>query len=401
MTKKYVARQGIADRKGKTVFYELIYQSMKTLPPDTTMDVVVKDLVSTLSLDFKTQEITQGAKAFIHLPRHAIMSKAFLYLEPSDYVIQITDDVRRDHLFVERIENLRKKHYQFAIDEYSGERERDFSTIEKSISYIKVNFRAFTEAQHKEFVAEYKRRKRKTLIVENIETKEDYAIAMTVGYDYFQGDFFNQPTLIIKENIGFNQSSVLMLLKELHQEDADFQKIDRIINTDAGLTFRLLARGNTMAFAGKNKFTTASQVVVRMGMDELQKWATLMLMQDSAEPGQEEKLEQALLRAVFLESLALKIDPTLNRQECYFIYLKGMFTIFPVDAREEIFETMAFDLDPDLVDTANDLLIFNYAYEVGDYDVVDLYLMDKGLTELLVLACYKNAIQTVNDSFSS
>lgn len=153
-----------------------------------------------------------------------------------------------------------------------------------------------------------------------------------------------------------------------------------------------------MAFAGKTKFTTASQVVVRMGTTELQKWATLLLMHESAEPGQEEKLEHALLRAMFLETLAEKINPTLSTQDRYFVYLKGMLSIFPADKREEIFNSLAYELDPDLVDDANDLLAFNYAYECGNYEMVDIYLAEKGLTEFIVMGCYKASIAKVNDA---
>lgn len=397
MIRKYVARQVIVDKKEKAFAYELLYRnSLGNSSEGITGEAATKELVSTLSLDFNTDELTLGSRAFIYLPRVALLSDAVLYLDASQYVFQVVDDVRYDNQLVERIENLRRKHYQFAICDYTGE--QDFSRIEKSISYIKVDFKETPLAKQKEIVYEYKRRKRKKLLVEKIETEADFIAAQELDYDYYQGFYFAQPTLIIRESIGFNQHSVILLLKELYEEDSDFNKIDRIINTDAGLTFRLLARGNTMAFAGKTKFTTASQVVVRMGISELQRWATLMLMQESAEPGQEEKLEHALLRALFLESLAIKMDATLSRQARYFIYLKGMFSIFPMEKREEIFSALNYDLDENLLDEANDLLAFNYAYETANYEMVDIYLQEKGLTEGIVMGCYKSAISSVNES---
>lgn len=395
MIRKYVARQVIVDSHQRPFAYELLYQS--TIG-EGEGDSATKDLISTLSVDFGTDELTMGRRAFVKFPRNALLSKALLYLESSDYVIQLEEDMSIDNRIADQMEALRKKHYQFAIVGFQGGKK--YEKIESHLSYIKVDVKTTPVQTQKELIAEYKKKKRKKMLAEKIETEEEFRAAVELGYDLFQGHYFAQPTLIIRESIGFSQSAVIMLLRELHEEEPDYNKVDRIINTDAGLTYRLLARGNTVAFAGKMKFTNPAQVVVRMGIEELQRWATLLLMQESAEPGQEEKMELALLRALFLESLAVKMEPNLGRQDRYYIYLKGMFSIFPVETREEVFQAMDFTPDLDLVDTANDLLTFNYAYELGDYDMVDIYLHEKQLTDGTVLGCYKSAISNANAALS-
>lgn len=398
MTRKYVARQPIVERTGKPYAYELLYRNLSAVesPDGSVTETTTKDLISALEVDFKTEELTLGTQAFINLPRESIMSNAILYLEPGKYVIEILSDGNIDYKVVERIEMLRKKHFQFSVQDFGNK--LNFDRIVPQVSYINVDFHETPIEKQKEIIYEYKKRKRKRLLAENIQTEEDFAEAKKLGYDFFKGHYFAQPTLLIRESVGFSQTAVVMLLNELHHEDADFNKIDRIINTDAGLTFRLLSRGNTMQFAGKSKFTNPAQVVVRMGMEELQKWATLLLMQESAEPGQEEKMELALMRAIFLESLALKMEPNLSRQDRYYIYLKGMFSIFPSNKREEVFDAMEYEPDLDLVDLANDLITFNYAYEVGDYEIVDIFLQAKEITDGTVLGCYKVAITAANEA---
>lgn len=395
MIRKYVARQVIVDNRERPYAYELLYQSAKG---GEDSDTVTKDLVSTLSVDFATDELTQGRRAFVKFPKAALMSKALLYLEAGNYVLELEDDVAVDNRLEEQLAMLRRKHYQFAISGFTGGKK--YEKIETHISFIKVDIKTPVETQ-KEIIAEYKKKKRKKMLAERIESEEEFTLAKELGYELFQGHYFAQPTLIIRESIGFSQSAVIMLLRELHEEDPDYNKVDRIINTDAGLTYRLLARGNTMAFAGKMKFTNPAQVVVRMGIEELQRWSTLLLMQESAEPGQEEKMELALLRALFIESLAVKMDPDLSRQDRYYIYLKGMFSIFPTHTRDEVFQAMDFTPDLELVDTANDLLTFNYAYEMGDYDMVDIYLQEKQITDGVVLGCYKSAISNANAALRS
>ncbi len=396
MIRKYVAREVVMDHKAKAYAYELLYRDPLTNEPGGSSHVNIKELISTLSLDFSTEELTLGSRAFLHLPREAILSDSIMFLEPSQYIFIVKDDVRHDKKLIERIVALRKKHFQFSISDYTGE--QDFSNIEPQITYIKVDVKNTPPEKQKQIIFEYKKRRRKRILADYITTEEEYAAAKALGYDLFKGTLFAQPTLMVRDSTGFNQHSVLMLLKELNEEDADFEKIDQIINRDAGLTFRLLARGNTMAFAGKTKFTNPSQVVVRMGMEELQRWATLLLMQESAEAGQEQKLEHALLRAMFLESLAGKMNESISRQELYFIYLKGMLSIFPQEHQIEIFKSLAYDLEPSLLDEADGLLAFNYAYEIGDYEQVDFYLQEKDLSEFMVMGCYKASIARVKEA---
>ncbi len=146
------------------------------------------------------------------------------------------------------------------------------------------------------------------------------------------------------------------------------------------------------------RYQALGEEILSFVMEELQKWATLLLMHESAEPGQEQKLELALLRAMFLEDLAGKMLGNLSRQDSYFIYLKGMLSIFPEETRNEILDSLAYELDPDFLDEANDLLLFNNAYETGCYEMVDIYLQEKQITEGIVMGCYKNAISRVNEA---
>lgn len=394
MTKKYVARQIIVDRQGKHHAYELLYRnsSSNCFPNGKDDEIATKDLISTLNIDFNSEELTKGSKAFINFPREVLLSEAVTFLDKEVYIIEILESVCVDEILATRIHQLKEMGYQFAIDDYTGE--QDFDKITQDVSLIKVDFQETSFDQQLIILEEYKYTKK--MLAEKIETEEEFHQALEMGYDLFQGFYFAHPTLIMRESVGFSHGAVMMLLNEIHQNDVDFKKIDNIINADAGLTFRLLQRGNTAQFAGKTPFTTASEVVVRMGIDEVQRWTTLMLMQESAKEGQEQKMEQALLRALFMESVAVKMLPELGRQDRYFVYLKGMFSIFPQEKREEIFNTMEFSNQEEIEDLAGDLLSFVYAYEMGDYDTVDIYLEEKDLCDALVLGCYKSAVANVN-----
>lgn len=399
MTHRYVARQIIVDRQKKVYAYELLYRNSAAnfYPAGVPADTATKDLIATLNIDFNTEELTKGHQAFINFPREVLLSEAITYLDPQAYMIEVLEDVEIDTEIVERIHQLKKMGYQFAADDYTGE--QNIEPIQESLSVIKIDIPLTSDEVQVQIIEEHGTTKR--MLAEKIENEEEFQKALEMGYHLFQGYYFARPTLIIRESIGFSQGAVMNLLKETRQEDVDFDKIDNIVHSDAGLTYHLLSRGNTAQFAGKTKFTNPSQVTVRMGIEELQKWATLMLMQQSAEEGQDDKMELALLRGLFLQSLVMKLKTGLDRDDRYYVYLKGMFSVFPESHRKEVFDALAFEIDLDLIDLADSLLDFIYAYEVGDYDKIDEYMQQNKLTDAVVMGCYKSAIANANSALSS
>lgn len=390
MHRKYVAMQAIVDRKEKNYGYELLYRNSREncYPCEISAETATKDLISTLTVDFNTEHLTRGKLAFVNFPRQVLLSEAVTLLDPNAYMIEILEDVVIDEEIADRIHELKKKGYQFAVDDYTGE--QNIQLILDDISVIKIDIPLTSAEVQQQIIDEYGTTKR--ILAEKIETKAEFQEALEMGYHLFQGFYFARPTIIMKDSLDFNQGAVMSLLRETREDEVDFDKIDNIINADAGLTYRLLARGNTAQFAGKVKFTNATQVVVRMGIEELQKWATLLLMQESASKDQEEKMELALQRGIFLQQIALAIDSDLDRQERYFLYLTGMFSVFPEETRCEIFQRLAYEPSPQREEFTERLVQFLYSHELGEYDKVEQFLQEYGLSDSQLLSAYIVAV---------
>lgn len=390
MTHKYVARQIIVDREEKAYAYELLYRNSTAnfYPAEVSADKATQDMISTLNVDFSAEELTGGKPAFLNFPREVLLSPAVEYLDKERYVIEVLEDVEVDYLVAGRVHELKGKGYTLAADDYTGEQE--IGPIAGDLSIIKIDLPLTSLEKQKEIIAQFG--DTKLILAEKIENAEEFQVALKMGYHLFQGYYFARPTLIIKESIGFNQSSVLSLLRESREADVDFDRINNIIQADAGLTYRLLIRGNTVQFAGASKITNPTQVVLRMGIEGLQKWATLMLMQESAVEGQDDKMELALVRGLFAENIARKIDDTMDRNQRYFFYLAGMFSVFPEANRQEVFDNLGFDGSDKLEVMAQELLEFIYQYEVGEYDHVDIFLVKYKLSDETMVGCYRNAI---------
>lgn len=393
MTNRYIARQIIVDRQKKVYAYELLYRNSMDnfFPRGVSPEEASKDLISSLTMDFNTEELTQGSLAFVNFPKEVLMSDAITYLDSKAFMIEVVENAEVDEELKSRIQQLKKKGYQFVADDFTGE--QNLSTINDCFSVITVDISKTSQDLQEQIIAEHGTTRR--IMADKIETESEYAKALEMGFHLFQGRFFSQPTLLIRQSVGFSQGSVMGLLKETRAEDVDFDKINNIIHTDAGLTFHILKRGNTAAFAGKAQFTNPSQVTVRMGIEELQKWATVMLMKASAEEGQDEKMELALLRALFLQDLVLQKMPDLDRDDRYYAYLKGMFSVFPEKNRVEVFGVLAFKVDLELEDQITSLMQFIYDYESGHVEDVYRFMIDNKMTDRAVTEAYKKAIACI------
>ena len=69
---------------------------------------------------------------------------------------------------------------------------------------------------------------------------------MDMGYDYFQGYFFSKPVIIKGKDIESINVNIIRILEMLSLEEPDYQEMTEIIETDIGLTYKLLKLVNSV-----------------------------------------------------------------------------------------------------------------------------------------------------------
>jgi len=88
----------------------------------------------------------------------------------------------------------------------------------------------------------------KILLAEKVETREDFRIAVEMGFSLFQGYFFSKPSIIAgvpdKKNNHFIHQQVL---KQLQEENPSYEELERIIGTDAELSYRVMRAAGILA----------------------------------------------------------------------------------------------------------------------------------------------------------
>lgn len=171
-----------------------------------------------------------------------------------------------------------------------------------------------------------------------METPEEYEVCRKAGCTLFQGYFFAKPTTMYGKRLPDNKISVLQLLEQLNNPDAEIADISKTLQTEPQLSFRLLQLVNSAAVACAVEVTSIQQALMLVGLDKIKTWAkVLSLGQLSDKP--EVLREQAVLRGFLTQELATK-QTTLDSNTAFTLGLFSLLDAFLDLSMEEVCERL-------------------------------------------------------------
>lgn len=330
----YVARQPIFDRKMNVLGYELLYRrSMNNFYEGTSDSQATAEVINNAFLSMHFYEITGGTKAFINFSHDMIIKEIPLLLPKESIVVEIVERTQISEEFINAIKKLRANRYIIALDDFKLNSPR--FKLQDYANIVKVEFPKVGYGAQREFIKNYKGEFK--FLAESVETREDYQIAKDMGYDYFQGYFFSKP-LIIKgrdiENINVN---IIRILEILNDKEPDYQAMTEIIETDIGLTYKLLKLVNSVFFATRNVIHPIKHALVHLGFTEIKKWIYVLMLKEIQVSENKELINVCLIRAKIMELLAGDIG---EEKEKFNYFLAGMFSAIDVLVNREMSDVM-------------------------------------------------------------
>jgi EAL and modified HD-GYP domain-containing signal transduction protein len=169
-------------------------------------------------------------------------------------------------------------------------------------------------------------------LAEKIENRKEYEEAKEMGFDYFQGYFFSKPVILTGKDIAPVPTNYFQLLNVLNSKDPDIDHISSLIQQDLSISFKLLKLLNSGAFLMKNKVTSIKQAVVLLGLNEIKKVVTILLMTSLRKTDNQTQLVQmSLTRAHFFEQISAMIQIDKNS-----LYMFGMFSLIDTILNKEM-----------------------------------------------------------------
>lgn len=316
----YVARQPIFDRNMNIYGYELLYRrSRKNVYEGIDDNQATASVIHNAFLSMHFEELTGGTKAFINFSNDMLVSEVPMLLPKKSIVVEVLETVEINDELIAACQKLRDAGYIIALDDFHFN--KSFIPLLELAHIVKLEFPVVNLDLQKALIQKYKHKIK--FLAEKVETREEYKLALDMGYDYFQGYFFSKPAVIHSKDIKSLNVSHIQILAELENKEINFKKLDRIIQGDIGLSYKLLKLANSAFLGTSTKITSIKQALVRIGTKEFRKWVYLLMLQSAETVENRESLRTCLIRGRFMEQLAIETGEY-DKKASYF--LTGSFS---------------------------------------------------------------------------
>ena len=301
----FVARQPIFRRNREVHGYELLYRADTNNAFDgTPADVATARVIANSFLTIGSHRLLNGKAAFINFDA-TLLTLAYAALLPApSTIVEILEHTDPSSEVLAACQGLKAHGYTLALDDCTS-----VGTLRPwldVVNIVNVDFRATDEATRAEILGACKARKIQ-ILAEKLETHAEFESAAARGYDYYQGYFFARPTIITGRKIPDAQVALLQLLREASRGDVDFDRVEKILQCNAALVYKLLRYINSAAFVWETKIKTVRHAMALLGQEELRKWICLLLVAGIGHDAIPELLTKCLVRARFAELLAPKM----------------------------------------------------------------------------------------------
>jgi EAL and modified HD-GYP domain-containing signal transduction protein len=283
--------------------------------------------------------LTDGTRGFINFTQDLLEAEIPQILPKEKVVVEILETVEATDVVIEVCKRLKKEGYILALDDLIFDRkDKDYTPLIELADIVKIEFPTTDKQKQREMLNKYKNKV--TFLAEKVETREEFREAAAMGYSLFQGYFFCRPILMKSKEIASLNIHLIEILKELQKREPDFTKISGTIEKDLGLTYKLLKMANSIYYGAKCEITSLQLAVVRLGIQEMKRWISILLIKDFENDENSELIKVCLLRGKLLSLMAHELGRDSQESDFFFT---GVFSSINIIMDQEM-ETIISDL---------------------------------------------------------
>lgn len=395
----FVARQPIFDRRERIFAYELLFrQGNQNWYFSVDGDSATEDVISNSFITIGMDTLTGGKRGFINFTANLLRNQ-IAYSLPKEYLaIEILENIEPDQDVIFTCKQLKEAGYLIVLDDFVF-KENLWPLIDLA-DIIKVDF-LNTEVHEQRNILQRVGSRKIKFLAEKVETRDVFEQALQMGYCYFQGYFFCKPVVISGKSIPIFKLNRLRLMEEINNPEVDFEKITALIKGDVSLTYNLLKFINSSVFGFKVKIISIKQALVLLGLLEVRKWASIIVLQNIGEGKPNELIVNCVVRACFGEALARK---TVFKEQASNIFLMGMFSSIDAFLDRPLAEVLAelplaTEIKRALLGEDNQIRAFLdliLAYEKADWVNFSVFAQKVNIDESEVPALYLQALTSAN-----
>jgi c-di-GMP-related signal transduction protein len=337
-----VGRQPIFDAKLDVFGYELLFRNR--LQSGWDGDAMTAAVMVCAGLDVGLQNIVGTRLAFVNASRSFLVGDQEVPLPATQTVIEVLEDVAHDDEVLDGCRRLVGNGYRLALDDYVWV-DGDEALLELA-SIVKLDVLAIPAADLGHQVERCSAFGAQ-LLAEKVETGQQLAACRELGFELFQGYLLSRPEIVEGRTLTPSRLTCLLLIEKLTNSETSPRDLERIVETDAGLSYRfLLAAGSGAAGGLRRPVRSIRDGVVLLGRRRLRSWLILMLLSDTHQ-GSAEQLTIAMTRARMCELMAVTTGSGLQDSAFTIGLVSALDLLFGV-ALSEIVENLA--ITDELVD---------------------------------------------------
>jgi len=320
-----VSRQPIFNKKKDVFAYELLFRSDL---PGSIKNIkdrsAARDNLSVMAIDSLLvnglKRLSIGKRAVIHFNHQTLLSE-FPLMFPSDLLgIEIQEDADPENKVTEAIKKMKKAGYLVLVTE--GVFNEGEINLVKMADIVGVDFRS-RGIQKRDSVFDGSSMHPRFL-ARSIETSTDFELAAEAGYHYFQGDFFSKEDMIPCRNIPSYKFNLMRILKEINKPSVQFDKIEKILQKDVSITYKLLRFVNSAFFGLKTTVQSIRHALTLLGETEVRKCLSFIVLSSIGTDKPLELIRITIIRAKLCEYIAAELG---YKSDLSNFFLMGMFSM--------------------------------------------------------------------------
>ncbi|WP_456296551.1 EAL domain-containing protein [Vibrio sp. AK197] len=321
----YVARQPIFNARRQTLGYEILFRNGENnaFPHHIDSNRATYRLVAENFLSLGTNAAIRGSRCFINFPYQSLINRLPLSLPRQELVVEVLENCPPTDELYDALQELYHQGYMVALDDfvYGPQWERFLPFVQ----IIKIDIQELGIEAACDFV---RRRlehgcKRKYL-AEKVETEQEFLLARSAGFHFFQGFFFSQPQLLKQRYFSPEHLIVMELFQEVCKPMVDFEKVENIVAKDVAVSYQLLKFVNAMSDRLEVSISSFRQALVYLGQDKLKTFVSLAVASFISAKKPRALYHLALQRAQFCLLMSRQAPFEQYRDQAFLI---GLFSI--------------------------------------------------------------------------
>lgn len=395
---RYVARQSIPNLRGSVHGYELLYRSGDEAVFRGDFEVASRTVLDNTVI-FGMEKFTGGSFAFINCTSETLTEDLVRVLPPDKTVLEVLETTEPSPDLVAACRKLKTLGYRLALDDFVWAPK--FIPLVELADYIKVDFISTGPTARWELLRRLKGYK-VALVAEKVETQQEYQQACSEGFTLFQGFYFCRPELMKNRKVPSNHLCHFEILRLLHTDPIDLDKLSRAVKRDESLTYRILRMVNSAAYAVRTEISSVRSALVLLGEETFRRVATLAIATELNTGRPPEILRIAMVRARFCELAAAFCAFNPGEQ-----YLLGMLSLLPAMLAVPMEElTPALPLREGIrealqgtVNLEGRMLEWIKRNECGDWKGCEMIVRSNGIDGIQLNNCYTEAVLWAEEQF--